>query len=209
MRSARWVSVIFIAGLVLVQPDSPSAKPPKRPVEGPLITIHAPNPEQFELALDEIVLDWSGRPGATKLAPAQAAVAIAGTNVVKREAIHALVAMTKAATSGELLMVATALKAANPGAEANLVLYLPGAAKDGASRQLLTSRVGLILEQGADPGHVVAGLPVVAIGPASVSGGYVIEAKDPLAALSLADALRQRPGVKHAYPLVRRPRFSR
>ena len=95
--------------------------------------------------------------------------------------------------------MAGALKAANPGAEFHLVLYAPGRAKTRASRGLLTREVGLILEQEADPRNAVAGLSVVSIRPAGVSGAYVIEAEDPLAALRLAAELRGRPGVKEAY----------
>ena len=205
MSAPKWASVIVVAGLVLFLADSLSARPPKRPPDGPLITVYAPHPEQFELALDEIALDWGSHSGA----PAQSAIAIAGTRVMEREAVLAWFAVTRAASPVDLLTVARALKAANPGADAHLVLYVPGHPKDKASRKLLTRQVGLILEPGVDPLNVLAGLPFVSIQPAAVSGGYVIEAEDPLAALTFAEGLRDRPGVKHAYPVIRHRVFPR
>ena len=70
------------------QTGSLSPGSPERPLEGPLITAYAPRPERFELALDEIVLDWGGHPGT----PAQSAVATPGAVVVEREAVLALFA---------------------------------------------------------------------------------------------------------------------
>ena len=205
----RSLTLLLIAGLSL-QASSLDAKGPKRPPEGPLITIHAPHPERLEFALDEIGLDWGGHPGASERVPAQSVALVAGTRLLATEGgTLALVGFPRVARPEDLSPIATALEAANPGAEAHLVLYVPSHPKSKASRGLLTRQVGLILEQGADPGSVTAGLAVVSIRRASVSGGYVLDAENPLAALSLADLLRQRSGVKIAYPMVRRFVFHR
>ncbi len=105
MSAPKWASVIVVAGLVLFLADSLSARPPKRPPDGPLITVYAPHPEQFELALDEIALDWGSHSGA----PAQSAIAIASTRVMEREAVLAWFTVTRAASPVDLLTVAGAL----------------------------------------------------------------------------------------------------
>jgi hypothetical protein len=194
--------------LILVR--GTGAEGAKRTPEGPLVTIHAPHPEQFELALDEIELDWTGDPGAKQRTPGKSAVPIAGTTIRESEDARAGLEVSGVASPGDLLTKAAALKAANPGAEANLVLYEPGLPKSKATRRLLTREVGLLLEQGGDLGAILTGLPVGAARPVpGVPGGYVVAAGDPLAALDLAEALRQRAGVRSAYPLLKRGHFSR
>lgn len=205
MKLCTWLTMLFVAHLVVFQLQYASAQKPKRAPVGPLFTIYTPHPERLELALDEIELDWSRQPGAKRRAPARSAVAIAGTWIVQSDAVRALVGVSGATSSAGLLSIADALKAANPGAEAHLVLYEPGIPKTRASRRLLTREVGLLLEEGHEPDVVVAGLPSGKVRPVTtVPGGYVVEAGDPIAALDLADRLRQRPGVRAAYPLLRR-----
>jgi hypothetical protein len=162
------------------------------------------------VALEEVELDWSVDPGAKGRTPASHTVAIPGSRVVEREAARAAVAVAGAASPADVLMISTALKAANPGAEAHLVLYEPGLPRNKANRRLLTREVGLLVELGEDPQGVLAGLPAGPIRAVpGVPGGYVVEAADPIAALDLADALRQRPGVRSAYPLLKRLYFRR
>jgi hypothetical protein len=196
MRRQRWVFLILlvscvslgVAGLVLAD----QGKRPKRAPAGPLITIHAPHPQQWELALDEIELDWSKTPGAKERAPREV---VAVTGVTGRD---------------DLRKKAKALKDANPGAESHLVLYEPGLPRSKASRRLLTRHVGLILDKAVDPQSVLSGLPGGQIKKVpGVPDGYTVEAEDPLAALELADALRLRPGVRSAYPLLQRQQFKR
>jgi hypothetical protein len=210
VNSPRWVAAFFVAHLTLLQVASPSANDPKRAAGGPLITLHAPHPEQLEVALDEVELDWSGDPGAKGRTAASYAVPIPGSRVVEREAARAAVAVSGAASLADVLMISTALKAADPGAEVHLSLYGPGLPRNKASRRLLTREVGLLVLLGEDPQGVLGGLPLGPIRAVpGVPGGYVVEAADPIAALDLADALRQRPGVRSAYPLLKRLYFPR
>lgn len=202
-------TILCIVSLVLFQAEALSAKEPKRPPAGPLITVHVPHAEQFEIALDEIQLEWTD-PGEKKLAPAKTPMMIYGTRVVKSEASRAAVAVSGITSPTDLSMMATALKAANPGTEAHLILYEPGLPRSKATRRLLSREVGVVLEQGKDPHSLLAGLPDGSIrSVAGVPGGYVVEASDPIATLNLADALRQRPGVRSAYPLLKRAYFPR
>lgn len=135
---------------------------------------------------------------------------IYGTQVLKSEAFRTVVAVSNITSPVDLSMMATAMKAANPGAEAHLILYEPGLPQSKATRRLLTREVGLLIEQGEDPQNLLAGLLAGSIRSVpGVPGGYVVEASDPIAALNLADALRQRPGVRSAYPLLKRAYFPR
>jgi hypothetical protein len=210
MRVSRWLIPALGLCWVLIPLGGTRAEGAKRAPEGPLVTIHAPHPEQFELALDEIELDWSGDPGAKQRAPGKGAAAIAGTTIRDSEDARVGLEVSGVTDRGDLLKKAAALKAANPGAEAYLVLYEPGLPKGKSTRRLLTREVGLLMEQGGDLGAVLTGLAAGAVRPVpGVPGGYVVEAGDPLAALDLAEAIRQRPGVRSAYPLLRRVHFSR
>jgi hypothetical protein len=197
VRKQRWVFlVLLVAGLSLgaagLAPADQEVKGAKRAPTGPLITVHAPHPQQWELALDEIELDWSKAPGAKDRAPRE------------------VVAVTGAAGRDDLKKKAKALKDANPGAESHLVLYEPGTPRSKASRRLLTRHIGLILDKNVDPQSVLSGLPGGQIKKVSgVPDGYTVEAEDPLAAVDLADALRLRAGVRSAYPLLQHQQFKR
>ena len=201
-----WGFSLGLAGPALAD----QGKQARRAPAGPLITIHAPHPQQWELALDEIELDWSKMPGAKDRAPAQSAVPIPGTKIEKGESARAVVSVTGAAGRDDLRRKARALKDANPGVESHLVLYEPGIPRSKASRRLLTRHVALLLDPNVDPQSLLAGLPGSQIKKVSgVADAYQVEAEDPLAALDLTDTLRQRPGVRSAYPLLQRQQFKR
>jgi hypothetical protein len=166
--------------------------------------VHTPYPEEFDLALDEIELDWSGMPGAKSLSPGFTAVAIAGTRPVDRAATRATIATTDVTTIEDLIALGAALESANPGAEAHLVLYVAKRDRGESTRRLLTREVGVLLAPQADPQAILSGVPASGATPVpGVPGGYVLRADDPKSALDLAAALRRRPGVKTAYPLLK------
>lgn len=209
VRAIARSTILCVVWLVIFQAQALSAKESDRPPAGPLITVHTPHPEQFEMALDEIQLEWTD-PGEKKLAPAQTPIMIYGTQVLKSEAFRAAVAVSGITSPTDLSMMAAALKAANPGAEAHLILYEPGLPQSEATRRLLTREVGLVLEQGEDPQSLLTGLPAGSIRSVpGVPGGYVVEVSDPITALNVADALRRRAGVRSAYPLLKRQHFPR
>jgi hypothetical protein len=173
------------------------------------ITVSGPTSRQYEVALDEIELDWSRRAEVKRHAPGRQAVSVPGANFMEREAARAVAKLDPVAGIHDLHHASDVLRAANPGAEAHFVLYEPGRPRSKATRHLLTSEVGLVLEPNADLQVITAGLSVVAIRPvAGVASGYVVDAADPMAALDLVEALVQRPGVKTAYPLLRRQYFK-
>jgi len=205
------LSFLFLVGsLVFFQGDPASAQKYKRPPAGPLVTIYAPQPKPFELALDEVELDWSGKPDAKTSTPAAAAIEVAGTKLAERSEQRAAFAVAGKKSMADMSVVAKALRAANPGAEAYLVLYEPGLPRSTATRQLLTREVGLLLEQDGDVQGALADVAAGAVRPVpGVPGGYVVEAEDPGAALDLATNLRQHPGVRTAYPLLKRQQSLR
>jgi hypothetical protein len=174
-------------------------------VGGTLITILTPRQQEFELALDEVEMDWGRTPGAKARALGRQANPAGVARIVDSGDVRARAEFPPVANVTELEARAAALRAANPGAEVHLVMYEPGRTRSKATRRLLTREVGLLLEPGESPQQAVAGLPVTDVRPvAGVSGGYVVDATDSFAALDLADALRQRSGVRSAYPLLRR-----
>jgi hypothetical protein len=159
--------------------------------------------------LDEIELEWTDS-GDKRFVPDEAPIMVHGARVVKSEASRAIVAVSGITGPTELATMATVLKAANPGAEAHVILLEPGLPQSSATRRLLTREVGVVLEAGKDPQDLMADLPAGSIRAVpGVPGGYVVEAADPLAALTVADALRRRPGVQSAYPLFKRAYFPR
>lgn len=205
-----WAGVILVLCLTFLQAGSVSAKEPKRPLVGQLITIYAPHSEQLELVFDEVELDWSGDPSTKGKTPAALATEVAGATLKARDSHRAVFDVSRANDVMGVHALAMALKAANPGAEAHPVLYEPGRPKSTATRRLLTREVALLLEPGEDPRIVIGGLPVGLIRQVpGVPDGYVVEAADAIAALDLADALRQRSGIRSAYPLLRRTHFPR
>lgn len=178
----------------------------------PRISLRGPDahPQEYEVALDEIELDWSRAPAGQGPGTGRRAAVRGEGTVLLREGARAILAIPPAAGTRELQARAEALRAANPGAEAFLVLYEPDHPRSQVTRRLLTREVGLVLEAGQDAAAAVAGLPVEGLRPvAGVPGGFVVDAAEPLAAPELAEALSQRPGVRSAYPLLRRQFFRR
>jgi hypothetical protein len=203
-------SLLFIGGVLFFQADPVNAQKYKRPPTGPLVTIYAPSPKSFELALDEVELDWSGKPDTKKTAPAAAAIEVDGAKLAERGEQRAAFAVAGKKSLKDLSDVTKALKVANPETEAYLVLYEPGFPRSKATRQLLTREVGLLVEEEEDVQGVLAKITAGSVRPVpGVPGGYVVEAEDPGAALDLAEALRQQPGVRTAYPLLRRQQSLR
>ncbi|HBH01470.1 MAG: hypothetical protein A2X36_07885 [Elusimicrobia bacterium GWA2_69_24] len=203
--------VVFLAACLLAaEPALAQPKIKKAPPAGPLITIHAPHSEQFEVALDEVELDWSGDPTAKSAAPGHYATAIAGAAVVDTDVQRATFRVSGIFDQADLSARAKALQAANPGADYYLVLYEPGRPRTKATRRLLTREVAMLLDPGTSPQGVLAGLPGGGLRAVpGVADGYVVEAAEPLAAVELADELRQRGGVRNAYPLLKRQQFPR
>ena len=183
---------------------------PRRAPAGPLVTIHAPNTQRLELALDEVELHYPSSTAAGGSAPAASAVEVAGTRLDFAEGGRAIFALSSVTDLSSLHQAVTTLAAANPTAQPALVAYEPGLPKSNATLRLITHEVGLVLDPGQDVGAVVAGLTIAAVRHVpGVSSGYVVVTSDPFDALQLADVLRQRPGVASAYPIVRRLIFGR
>ena len=168
-----------------------------------LLTISSPEPKQYELALDESAIDWNRSTGESARA-----VLPDGAVLVEKPGSPTVLSISRVTSADQLADVTQAFEAANPGATAHLVLYEAGRPRTEASRRLLTREVALLLDDDRDPGElvrsVVNGVPRPIPG---VPRAFVIEADDPLAALGVADALRLLPGVRNAYPLLRRQLF--
>lgn len=206
MKFDTLLTAFFFACLAVSQTTSLGAQESK----GLLMTIYAPHPEQLVLALDEIELDWREDPASKGLKPAEFAAEVAGTRFVKSADQRAVFTVSGMTDVTDLLASAMSLKGANPGAEVRMVLYEPGVPRSEATRRLLTREVGLLLEHGEDIEGVLAGLAVGQLRAVpGVPGGYVVQAEHPIAALDLAGALRGRPGVRSAYPLLKRPYTTR
>lgn len=216
MNERRWMFLalqVFAVALSLgmaALAEADQSTQALRPPLGPLITIHAPYPEQFELALDEVELDWSKVPGAKRLAPGQSAAAISSTRIAESEALRAIAVVSGVSDQAGLLRIAGDLKTANPGAEVHLVLYETGRPRSKGSRRLLTRELGLLLEPGEDPQRILGGVSVMPVREVpGVPGGFVVETDSPMATVELAETLRRQPGVRSAYPLLKRHHFRR
>jgi hypothetical protein len=209
MRMLRQTIPLLLL-ITLLLPMSDAAGEGQSPGLGLRITVPTPTPRQYELALDEVALDWSGMPGVKVQPPTHSVVLLAGTTLLETEATHAVLAVPAAATPVDLLPIAAALKAANPGSAAWLVLYEPGPPRSKRTRQFLTQDVGLLMAQGVDPRGVLSAQLAGAVRPVpGVPDGYVVETPDPLAALELAGPLSRQPGVRSAYPLLKRYQVKR
>jgi len=196
---------VFLLAAVVVAPLAA-----QRPVAaGVPFTVHTPEPELLELALDEIELDWSEAGSAARPLAARP-VAIDGTVLVEQAPTVAVYRVTNVTTPEQLAGVSRALEAANAGAEGNFVLYARNTNRDASMRRVLTTHLAFVLEDPADPHRVVEQL--AGLNPATlpgIPGGFVIEALDPLSAIQFSDDIRARRGVKTAYPLVKRRQFVR
>jgi hypothetical protein len=196
------ILAIALCGLTAVPPRVTA-----QDLASAVLTLNVPEPTTFELALDEIELDWSQRDPKRLLS--RGVNPIAGTQVAAVEPTRVLFSMPATAGATALAALGAALEAANPGAEANLILYEPGGRRP-SGRRSLTRRVALLLEQPGDPTGALAEYAARSPrGVPNVPGGYVLEASDPLSAIELADALRLRAGVVVAYPLLTRQAVPR
>ncbi len=190
--------------------EAEAQSPQPKPAGQQRIVIHRPHPEQFDLAFDEVLLDWSGEPRAKARAPAVSVATVPGSAVLESAATRALLRLSGVATRADLLGVAASLKIANPGAEIQLVLYPAQGRRSPATRRLLSREVELLLPEHVDPSAVLVGVRAGAVRQVQgVPGGYVVEVADPLMALDVADALRQDPRVRSAAPGVKRQQFRR
>lgn len=205
------MSAVQILGVVLlVMTPAASSEAQRRPVTvGVPIAIRTPEPEQLELALDEIELDWSAA-GAAGRPLAQQPTAVSGATLIEQAATRSVFRVSGAAAPVDLASLCRALEAANSGAEANFVLYALDSGRDAGTRRVLTRHVALVLEDAADPSGVLVELAARTPQPLEgVPGGFVFETADPLSAMELADGIRDRTGVKAAYALVKRRQFVR
>jgi hypothetical protein len=106
--------------------------------------------------------------------------------------------------------VARALEDANPDSHANLVLYVAGQPRNPGTRRVLTREVAVMLRDGADTQSFLdAQQAYDPLAVAGLSNAFVLIAPDPLGAVDLANALRDRPEIAHAYPLLRQQRSLR
>jgi hypothetical protein len=198
------VLALALPVLLLTQVLGAAAQP------GALLDLHVPDRRTFELALDEVEIDWSGDPQAKSRGPGLAAAMTPRATVMGQDPARTRVALAGVPDSAALTAEAAALRALNPGAAVHLVLYEARAPRTEATRRLLTTEVAVVMEPGRDPTPVTSGLGGKALRPVgSVPDAFVVEGDDPLAAVALADALRGQPGVRTAYPLLKRLRLPR
>ncbi len=164
--------------------------------DAPRVWVATPELVPFELALDEVELHWTG---AEAEAHALSTAGIPEARLVAQRHGRARLALAGVTTASELARIAQALRAANPGAVVEPVLYQVGQSRNGVARRLGTASVRLVLEPGTTVEDALAGVPA---GPAQpvpgAPGQYVAEAPDPMTALGALDRLRGRPGVRAA-----------
>lgn len=173
----------------------------------PTITLHVPQPQEFELALDEVQLEWTDVV-AGKRVPQP--VASDGARLLRREGNRAVFLLDDVLNQEALVARVRALEAANPGARGELILYDLGSVRSDATRHVLTRDVGIVLKDPADPDTILDRFaPSLPRSVSGVPGGFVITADDPLAAVALADVLRQQPRVASAVPLMRKVQYTR
>jgi hypothetical protein len=121
------IAVLMCLGLVIIGSSQGEAgKVAKAPPQGPVVAIHAPHVQQFELALDEVELDWSRVPGAKGRAFARQDSPGSGEAIADAEAVRALVTFPRLGGQAELRGKVEALQPMNPGAEAHFVVYESG-----------------------------------------------------------------------------------
>lgn len=184
-----------------------------RPLTGPAVVIGDNHPSlagQFELALDEIELDWGEDPQVTGKAPAPSALEAAGAQLLESAGHRAAFTVSGVTSTAELLKIAADLKTANPGADIRLVLYAQGKPRSEMTRRLLTRQVGLWLKPEGDPMEILSGLALGSV--RAVPGtrdGYIVDMPDPFAALDLVHALRAHSRVRTVYPMLAAPTMLR
>jgi hypothetical protein len=172
------------------------------------VVIPQPEPRSFQVALDQIELDWSAAARGTR--GERTPMAVAGTTITAHDERRTVVRVEGAGTVAALRQKLAATIAANPEARGELVVYESDRPRTDASRQLLTSDVALLLEDGVALEDIVArvaGLEATAV--RGTPRGYVVRCADPLSAVDVARALGAVNGVKRAYPLLKRARVAR
>ena len=166
------------------------------------ITINAPNPEQFDVALDEVELRWPERARPTL---AVATRPVPRATVKSTEADRTLLNVATTHSLEQMRSVLQELQTIVPSAVAHLVLYESGKQRSPGSRCLLGREVGVIVDPNADAKRILANAGARNVRALdAVPGGYVVLASDPVATLELATALMASPGVRSAYPLILR-----
>jgi subtilase family serine protease/photosystem II stability/assembly factor-like uncharacterized protein len=172
---------ILLAVLGTIVPRHVGAEPSPA---GPVVRVHGGGTwtPGLELALDEVQLIWVGSPRRAATPP----VLLDGASVLQVSRDGAVVRLAAVASAAELVARAEALRQANPGWEARLVLYVPGARRGARSRHLLSEEIAVVAADG------------------SVSREH---AGDPLRTLEVAAAVAGRAGVGTAEPVVEAPDY--
>jgi hypothetical protein len=200
----RATAVVAVTFLWSFEPSTKAQSPSA--TAGVELTIRTPAAERFELALDEVELQWTTEGAARANAPAETPRTIA-----QRRTTGGVVFSVRAIpTVSELERALRELEGRNPDAKGHLVLYEADRPRTEASRRLLGREIAVILTTVANPTVVFKGLSPALVRPLqSVPRAYIVEAADPLSALTLADTLRSAPGVATAYPLLQRVQYAR
>jgi hypothetical protein len=170
------------------------------------VTIFAPQPETYDVSLNELELSLPRRTGP---GDDTALVEVNGARSLRRQSDSALFEID-AESSTALLAIARTLEDANPGTRTNVVLYVAGQRRSSASRRVLTHEVAVILREGADElTFQRQHLQYAASAFPGVPRAYILHATDSFGALELADGLREQSDVEYAYPLLRQQSFAR
>jgi hypothetical protein len=188
------------AGLTLMASAAPASA--QTPVNGRIITVAAPEPKRFVLALDEIELEWTGAADAAAVA-AREVVSVPRVRAIQREGLRATLTID-AGSEQDLSAVRRAAEDANPGAEGRLVLYEEGEPRSDRTRHLLTREVAILVDPSVDVDALTTELGVEARPVRGVPNAWVLLAKGPLDALRLAETAAGTAGVQLSYPLLRK-----
>ena len=141
-RSCVLVSLALCATAVVAAVDqdvSPGQSSPRRG-DGPLVTVRTPQPEQFELAMDEVDVEADRTAGATDAPPAPRAVP--STAIMTSSEGRATLRVSGASSTQDLLSISVALEAANPGSRVSWVLYPPAVTSDRFDARAVDERSG-------------------------------------------------------------------
>jgi hypothetical protein len=172
------------------------------PADGRTITVSAPEPKRFVLALDELELDWAAA-GDARATMARDVASVPGVRAIQRSGLRAAVTLSSS-SEPDLVAACRAAETANPGAEGRLVLYEEGEPRSERTRHLLTREVAIVVHRDMDVAGLVTQLGVEPARPVSgVPTAWIILAKDPLGSLRLAETASGIAGVQLAYPLLR------
>ena len=191
------------ASLVVIAADGVLAQPGSQLRRGVTVTVPTPEPQRFEVALDEIELRWTTeRPsGAQPRTPDQ----VIGATVETATPAGATISARNLTTLEEVNRTARDFERGNPGSVGYLVLYELDRPRSESTRRLLGREVAVILTDTADQAAFLSTLSgVTARALPAVPRAYVVEAADPLDALAVAERLRGSPHVRTAYALLQR-----